>query len=163
MSSSTALRIDPSEDEESRAQTATLVTDLQERLEQADLAVQEVKRQNEALQARFDDSTKDQAEMEEKLHEEEERREELENEKRELVKQKRELENIYEAERAAVMKDRDATNSREEELQNVIQRLKESLAQKDYSRSTSLDPDSSSRNGKKPALNLLLVRGLIEF
>lgn len=123
------------------------MADLKERLEEAELTIQEVKRQNEVLQARFDDATKDQAEMEEKLHEEEEKQEQLNNEKRELFKQKRELENIYEEERAAFMKDRDAANSREEELQNVIQRLKDSLSQKDAPRyGAALDPDPQ-RNG----------------
>lgn len=83
------------------------------------------------LQSRLDDALKEQGKLEERLHEEEERIEGLENEKRESIRQKRELETIYEAERAAVIKDKEATHSREEELQAIIQRLKESLAQKE--------------------------------
>jgi non-homologous end joining protein Ku len=41
------------------------------------------------------------------------------------------LETIYEAERAATMKEREATQAREEELQSIIQRLKESLSQRE--------------------------------
>jgi len=91
----------------------------------------EYEKQIQMLQSRLDDAVKEQGKLEERLHEEEERVEGLENDKRESIRQKRELEAIYEAERAAVIKDKDATHAREEELQHIIQRLKDSLAQKE--------------------------------
>jgi hypothetical protein len=122
--------------------------DLKERLQMAEIAAEEFKRHNEALQSRLDDAVKEQSKQEEKMHEDEEHIEELENEKRELIKQKRELETIYEAERAAVMKDNEVTHAREEELQSIIQRLKDSLSQKDSLRTTTNDDVGISRNGK---------------
>jgi chromosome segregation ATPase len=144
--SSTSLRSDQ-EDDDSRAEAASVMSDLKEQLQQAEQATLDAKRQNEALQARLDDATKEQSKLEEKVHEDEERAEELENEKRDLLKQKRELETIYEAERAAVMKDKEVTNAREEELQSIIQRLKDSLSQKESSRGLSGNDSDFSRNG----------------
>jgi hypothetical protein len=48
-----------------------------------------------------------------------------------------------------VMKDREAAMSREEELQSVIQRLKESLSQRDSKGGA--EEGSLSRNGKSTA------------
>lgn len=122
--------------------------DLRDRLQKAELAAEEMKRHNEALQLRLEEASKEQAKQEEKMHEDDERIEELENAKREILKQKRELETIFEAERAAVMKDKEATSSREEELQNIIQRLKDSLSQRDSLKPGSSDDVSISRNSK---------------
>ena len=83
------------------------------------------------LQSRLDDATREQAKLEEKVHENEEQIEALKNEKREISRQMREMESIYEAERSAMMKEKDEMANREEEMQTVIQRLKDSLAQRD--------------------------------
>jgi chromosome segregation ATPase len=147
VSHSSSFRIDPV-DQDSRAESASLMDSLRERLQLAETAADEARRQNEALQARLDDRNEEQAKHEERMHEDEERIEELKNAKRELLKQKRELEAINEAERAAVMKDRDATGAREEELQAIIQRLKDSLAQKDSNRAGAGAESDVSRNGE---------------
>jgi hypothetical protein len=133
-------------DSATRTEATQLMGDLRERLQKSELALEEMKRHNESLQIRLDDTGKEQAKQEEKMHEDEERIEDLENAKRELLKQKRELETIFEAERAAVMKDKEATTAREEELQTVIQRLKDSLSQKDSLKPGNSDELSVSRN-----------------
>lgn len=145
--STSSTTFDPTE-ENSRGETTQLMDDLKERLQRAEIAAEEFKRHNEALQSRLDDVVKEQSKQEEKMHEDEEHIEELENEKRELLKQKRELETIYEAERAAVMKDSEATHAREEDLQSIIQRLKDSLSQKDSLRTPNNEDVAISRNGK---------------
>jgi chromosome segregation ATPase len=134
------------EEEDARMESSALVADLKEKLEQFEMAEQEHKKQIEVLQARFDEAIREQGKLEERVHEEEERVEGLENDKREGLRQKRELETIYEAERVATMKEREATQVREEELQNIIQRLKESLSQKESRPGT--DEGRLSRTGK---------------
>lgn len=79
------------------------------------------------------------------MHEEEERVEILENEKRESVRQRRELEAIYEAERAAAMKEKEQAQAREDELQEVIQRLKDTLAERDREGTSSGDERRNSK------------------
>jgi chromosome segregation ATPase len=130
----------------SRPESTQLMGDLRERLQKAEQSVGELKRHNESLSIRLEDASKEQAKQEEKMHEDEERIEDLENAKRELLKQKRELETIFEAERAAIIKDKETSAAREEELQNVIQRLKDSLSQKDFLKPGGNDDSNISRN-----------------
>jgi chromosome segregation ATPase len=128
-SASTASQDDA--DEDAREETAALIHELKERLQKAETASEEYQKQIEGLHARLDDAVKDQARLEERVHEEEERVEGLENEKRESIRQQRELEAIYEVERVASMKDKEEAQSRGEALQEIIQRLKEAVAHKD--------------------------------
>lgn len=105
--------------------------DLRERLKKAELASEEYQKQIGVFQSRLDDAIGEQAKLEERLHEEEERAEGLQNEQRESLRQRRELEGIYEAERAASMKDKESAQTREEELHGIIQRLKEGMAERE--------------------------------
>ncbi|KZF20074.1 hypothetical protein L228DRAFT_250514 [Xylona heveae TC161] len=132
------------EAEAARAETAAVMEDLKTRLQKAEEASEEYQRQVAVLQAKLDDALQEQAKLEERVHEGEERIEGLENEKREFIRQKRELEVIYEAERVAVMREKEDHAGREEDLHEVIQRLKDSLAQKD-SLSGSIDDGRLSR------------------
>lgn len=71
----------------------------------------------------------------------------LENEKRDSVRQRRELEAIYEAERAAAMKEKEQAQAREDELQEVIQRLKDSMAEREREGISSDNERRNSRTG----------------
>jgi hypothetical protein len=123
-------------DEDAREEQAAYLQDLKERLQKAETEAEERHKQIEVLNARLDEALQEQAKLEERAHEEEEKVESLENEKRELTRQHRELEGIYEAERVQSMKEKEGTQTREEELQETIQRLKETMASKN------VQPDS---------------------
>lgn len=97
------------------------------------------------LQSKLDEALKDASKWEEKLHESDEQLESLRNEKREATRQIREMETIYEAERSAILKEKEELANREEEMQTVIQRLKDSLAQ----RNNSDEDNRPSRQGKE--------------
>lgn len=131
-------------EDDARAQANNLIEELKAQLQKTEEASEQYHRQIQTLQSRLDDALIEQSKLEERLHEEEERVEGLENEKRESINQKRELERIYEAERAQMMKDREETHTREEEMQAVIQRLKDSLSQRE-SRSGLSDDGRLSR------------------
>jgi hypothetical protein len=131
--------------------------ELKERLDAAESSAADLRRQNDFLQAKLDDSGKEQAQSEERLQEDEERIEELENQKRELLKQKRELESIFEAERVQEMKTKEFSSQREQEMQAVIQRLKESLSQKQQ------HSDSASRAGEEYSLSRDSMSPLTNF
>ncbi|KAI2625611.1 hypothetical protein GGR54DRAFT_654005 [Hypoxylon sp. NC1633] len=115
---------------DARAETVLLIEDLKDRLQKADAASEQYRKQAEVLQSRFDDAIKEQAKLEERVHESEEQIEALRNEKREAARQMREMEAIYEAERSSMMKEKDEMANREEEMQAVINRLKETLNQR---------------------------------
>ncbi|KAH6643727.1 hypothetical protein C7974DRAFT_429750 [Boeremia exigua] len=121
----------PTEEDSAAAEAkAAYLQDLEERLQKAEADADERQKQIEVLNARLDDAHTEQSKLEERAHEEEEKVESLENEKKELTRQHRELEGIYEAERAQAMKEKESTQAREEELQETIQRLKETMATK---------------------------------
>lgn len=115
---------------EARAETVALIDDLKERLQKADITSEQYRKQAEVLQSRLDDALKEQAKLEERVHESEEQIEALRNEKREGARQMREMEAIYEAERSSMMKEKEEMANREEEMQTVINRLKDTLNQR---------------------------------
>ena len=102
------------------------------------------KKQAEVLQSKLDEALKESAKWEEKIHENDEQLEALRNEKRDATRQIREMETIYEAEKSAILKEKEEMGNREEEMQAVIQRLKDSLAQRYNSEDDSRQP----RQGK---------------
>lgn len=122
-----------------------MLDDLKARLAKAETDSEDYRKQAEVLQARLDETTKEQVKYEEKCHEHEEQNESLQNEKREATRKIRELEAIYEAEHSAMVKDKEEMANREEELQMVIARLKDSLNQQKMS---SEDEPRSSRSRK---------------
>ncbi|KAI0164315.1 hypothetical protein GGR52DRAFT_114947 [Hypoxylon sp. FL1284] len=115
---------------DARAETIALIEDLKDRLQKADATSEQYRKQADVLQSRLDDSQKEQAKLEERVHESEEQIEALRNEKRESARQIREMEAIYEAERSSMMREKEEMGNREEEMQAVINRLKETLNQR---------------------------------
>lgn len=128
---SSSLSIPTSEAEEVvRAEAAAIVEDLKARLEKADAASEQYRKQTDVLQSRLDDALKEQAKLEERCHESEEQIEALRNEKRESARQMREMETIYEAEKSKILKEKEDMANKEEEMQAVINRLKDTLNQR---------------------------------
>lgn len=105
--------------------------DLAEKLAIAELATVEREKQLTLLQAKLDESQKEQGMLEDSVHESLERIEELENARKESIRARREMEQIYESERAASMKEKEEAAIREEEMRNTVQRMKETLAQRE--------------------------------
>ncbi|MBE3112561.1 MAG: hypothetical protein IMZ46_18970 [Acidobacteria bacterium] len=130
---------------QAREEATAVMDDLKERLTKAEGDAENSRKQLEVLQSRFEDTTKEQAKMEERVHEAEEHIESLTNEKREAARQMREMETIYEAERGSMMKEKEEMGNREEEMQTVIQRLKDSLASRNGS--SGEDESRPSRTG----------------
>ncbi|KAG5952961.1 hypothetical protein E4U53_007351 [Claviceps sorghi] len=115
---------------DSSVEAASAVEDLQKRLQKEEKLSEQHKTQADVLQSRLDEALKDAAKWEEKLHENEEQLEALRLEKKDATRQIREMETIYEAERSAILKEKEELANREEEMQAVIQRLKDNLAQR---------------------------------
>jgi hypothetical protein len=138
-------------DEDARDEQATFLENLKDRLQKAESEAEERQKLVEVLNARLDDALTEQAKLEERAHEEEEKVESLENAKRELTRQHRELEGIYEAERAQVMKEKEDTQTREEEMQSTIRRLKETMATKHMPTAEVEEEQHMSRTCKSPS------------
>ncbi|CAK4031707.1 Hypothetical predicted protein [Lecanosticta acicola] len=121
---------DPAE-EDAKAEMQAKLEELQQKLQQAELSYEESQKQAAVLQVKLDEARKEQGMLEEHVHEHTERINDLENEKRESVRARREMEQIYESERAAAMKEKEEAVAREEEMQLAMQRMKETLAQRE--------------------------------
>lgn len=115
---------------DAKAELIAAMDELRDQLRKTETVAEQSQKQAQVLQVRLDESLQERNKLEERLHESEERLESLENEKRDALRQKREMESIYEAERSSFTKDREEMHNREEEMQAVIQRLKESLNQR---------------------------------
>lgn len=119
------------DEDDSMAQQAAAIQDLQERLQKAELASEEYQRQVAILQSRLDDAHNDQNKLEEGYHEHQTRAEELETEKKESTRLRRELESTHEQDRAAAAQEREVAQAREEELVDTVKRLKDTIAQRE--------------------------------
>lgn len=118
-------------EEEARAGTIALLDELKESLRVSEIKAEQYQKEAEVLQLRLDEAIHEQGKLEDRLHESDERLEALENGQRDALRQKREMEAIYEAERSAMTREREEFSNREEEMQTVIQRLKDSLNSRD--------------------------------
>jgi hypothetical protein len=116
-------------DDDARAEMVVLIDDLKERLRKSETESEQFQKQAQVLQMRLGEALGEQGKFEDRLHQ----------------KQKREMEAIYEAERSSMMKDREEMANREEEMQVIIQRLKDSLSQK-----SSADDESRISRRCKP-------------
>lgn len=136
-------------DEEAKAEHASLLDDLRSRVQKAESASEEYQRQLNLLQARLDESQQSNGRLEEQLHENRERLEELETVKVQATRQKRELEKIFEEERATMIRDRDEQKAKEDGLQMTMQRMRESLVQKEQELAEEKEA-ANSRNAPVP-------------
>ena len=76
------------------------------------------------LQTRLDESLHEQGKLEESFHGREEKINDLEDEKVRLIRQNRDAETLFESERLAMSQDKAEQQAKEEELTDVIRRLK---------------------------------------
>ncbi|KAG0634593.1 hypothetical protein HOY80DRAFT_894649 [Tuber brumale] len=123
---------------------AAILEDLRSRLAQsesaAEAAAEEYAKQVKALQIRLEEALGEQMRMEEVCHAKDEVIENFEIQIKDLTRAKRDQDNIYEAERIAAQQEKEEMLDREEELNAIVQRLKDSLAQREKS------ADCDSRN-----------------
>lgn len=121
---------DPSE-EDARAENITIMDELKSRMRKAETASEDYQRQLNLLQTRLDDSLSHQAKLEDQMAEDSGKMEELESARLQESRQKRDLEANFEAERMAFMRDKSEQKLKQEELELVIQRLKDTWAQRE--------------------------------
>lgn len=97
---------------------------------------------------RLDEAISEQGKLEDQAHERDTRIETLNSEVRDQGRKIRDLEQHHEMERNAMLQEKEQQTSREEELQATIQRLKESVAQKDIRMNAESERQQVSRSCK---------------
>ncbi|WEW58000.1 hypothetical protein PRK78_003467 [Emydomyces testavorans] len=118
-------------DDDMRAANSALIGELREQVQKAETVSEQYHKQLGVLQMRLDEAMGEQTRLEDQAHEKDSNINALRDEVKELSRQLRDMEQTHETERTAMIKDKEAQASREEELQSTIQRLKETIAQKD--------------------------------
>lgn len=115
-------------EEDARIENAVLIDNLKKGLRNAEQVSEEYQRELSLVHKKLDDLMRDEAKMEERLHESSQKIEELEAQKKDAARQVRDVSNGFESERMAMLRDRDEHLAREKEHKATIQRLKETLA-----------------------------------
>ena len=121
--------------DDTKAETAAIIDDLKSQLQKAESASEEYQKQLYVLQARLDEALSEQGKLEERSNESQEMVEELQKQNQDAARRHRDLTNAYENEKVASMKEKEEAMSREEEMSSTIQRLKDSLANRDNRKS----------------------------
>ncbi|KAL8969178.1 MAG: hypothetical protein Q9183_002119 [Haloplaca sp. 2 TL-2023] len=121
---------DPQE-ADARAEQASLLEELRNRVKNAEELSEDYQRQLKALQSRLDESSQEHDKLENHMHEREARVVELESQAKQVAREKRELETSIESERNAMSREQAEQKAVEEELRAVNQRLKDNIADRD--------------------------------
>lgn len=149
-------------DDEARAQNAALIDELKEQLQKAETASEQYQKQLGVLQSRLDDAITEQQKLEDQVHERDSNIQALNTQIRDHARQLRDMEQAHEQERNAMLQDKEQQASREEELQSTIQRLKESIAQKDIRVNTDSDKSNISRSCMAaPTFTLMFYKAVV--
>ncbi|EGE77740.1 hypothetical protein BDDG_00677 [Blastomyces dermatitidis ATCC 18188] len=119
-------------DDDARAQNAALIDELKEQVQKAETVSDQYRKQLGVLQLRLDEAVSEQGRLEEQAHEKDSALSALQGEVKELTRQIRDLEQAHETERVAMANEKDQQTKREEDLESTIQRLKETIAQKEF-------------------------------
>lgn len=118
-------------DEDARAANTALIGELKEQVQKAENVSEEYRKQLGVVQMKLDEAVTEQSRLDDLSHEKDGSVTTLQAEVRDLSRQLRDVEQAHETERNAMLKDKESQGNREEELQSTIQRLKETIAQKD--------------------------------
>lgn len=124
------------EDDDARAETAATIEDLKQQISKAESVSEQYLKQLGVMQLKLDEATSEQSRLEEQVHEKDGSLSALSNNINELTRQCRDLSQSREAENAALAEEREQQTKREEELQSTIQRLKETIAQRELRANT---------------------------
>ncbi|MCJ1399248.1 hypothetical protein MMC11_002450 [Xylographa trunciseda] len=148
LSSSGTLPIeDNNTEDDARIESAVLIDNMKKSLRNAETVSEDYQRELAVLQKKLNEVMRDQAKMEERLHESTQRIEELELQKKDISRQAREMGNIFESERMAMLRDREEATGREAELKGTVQRLRETIAGREMR--VNVDSDRrTSRSGR---------------
>jgi chromosome segregation ATPase len=122
---------DGSYDDDSRAEHAQLVEDLRQQVQKAEIASEQYQKELELLQMRLDEAAEERNILDEQISQKDSEAEAVHTETKDVMRQKKELEQTHYAEKAMMLKEREGQIAKEQELQGIIQRLNETIRQKE--------------------------------
>jgi len=139
--------VDSSYDENSRADHAQLVDDLKLQVQRAEIASEQYQKEVEVLQLRLHDAVGERNNLEAQISQKDVEVVSVHTEAKETLRQKKELELSHHAEKEMMLKEREHLVNKEQELQSIIQRLNETIRQKEMRAHVEGERPVMSRSG----------------
>lgn len=137
-SSVPVMKPDEAEAADARAEHASLVEEFRQRVQKAETVSENYQRQLQVMESRLNELLLEHGKLEDRLHEREEKLTKLQDQEKITARQRRDMENEFDSERKAVLRDQLEQKAVEEELRAANKRLKDNLAGRD------LEPRTSS-------------------
>lgn len=134
-------------DEDTRAEHTQLVEDLRLQVQRAEIASEQYRKELEILQRRLQEAVGERNVLEEQIAQKDNEAEAVHAETKDIMRQKKELEQAHNAEKAMMLKERESQASKEQELQAIIQRLNDTIRQKEMRAQVEGDWPVISRSG----------------
>lgn len=134
---------DAAKEEDAKAEAAAIIEDLRDQLKKTETASEEHQKQIVVLQSRLDEALAEQTKLEETAAGHGETISKLRGELQEVQRSRKDTQAKLEQEQSANVRERDAAATKEGELNEVIARLKDSLAQRESRKSMALDGNLS--------------------
>ncbi len=134
-------------DDELRAEHMQLVEDLKQQVQRAEIASDQYRKELEILQMRLQEAVGERNVLEEQVAQKDNEAEAVHVETKDIMRQKKELEQAHNAEKMKMLKERESQASKEQELQAIIQRLNDTIRQKEMRAQVEGDRPVLSRSG----------------
>lgn len=134
-------------EDDSRAQHAQLVEELRQQVQKAEIASEQYQKEVEMLQMRIQEVVGERNTLEDQILQKNADADAVHTEARDILRQKKELEQAHKAERELMLKEREDHIHKEHELQGIVQRLNETIRQKEMRTHVDGDRPSLSRSG----------------
>ncbi|KAI4189338.1 MAG: hypothetical protein LQ346_005137 [Caloplaca aetnensis] len=135
---------DHAQEADARAEHASLMEELRNRVQKAEALSEDYQRQLKSLQSRLNESLQEHGKMDDQLREREQRLADMDSQAKQAARQKKDLESHFESERNAMLRGQAEQKVVEEELRISNQRLKDTLAERDLK--SSKPPQDTSRD-----------------
>jgi hypothetical protein len=134
-------------DNDSRAEHAQLVEELKQQVQKAETASEQYRKETDMLQMRLNEVLGERDGLENQISQMDAEAEAVHAEAKDILRQKKDLEQAHNAEKALMLKERETQLNTEQELQGVIQRLNETMKQKEMRAHVEGDRAGVSRSG----------------
>jgi hypothetical protein len=139
---------DSTYDDDLRAEHAQLVEDLRQQVQKAEIASEQYQKELDMLQMRLDEVASERNVLEDQISQKDTETEAVQAEAKDIMRQKKEMEQAHYSERAMMLREREQQLTKEQELQSIVQRLNETIRQKEIRAQVEGDRPVMSRSGK---------------
>ena len=134
-------------EDDSRAEHAQLVEELRQQVQKAEMASEQYQKEVEMLQMRIQEVVGERNTLEDQILQKNADTDAVHDEARDIMRQKKELEQAHKVEKELILKEREDHINKEQELQGIIQRLNETIRQKEMRSHVDGDRPALSRSG----------------